>query len=644
MTTEVLVPLLTCQFFNNNGLPLVGGQLFSYQAGTSTPQATYTDSTGGTPNANPIILNARGECSVWIPPNTGYKFVLEDAAGNIIWTRDQVTSSQLLTLYGGVDIGAANAYVLNFTASFTSYLTNPVIYWVASNSNTGASTLNVNGIGIVGIYNPNGTQLGANQIIANQIVGTIYQTNIANSGNSGFVLISLGSFTGSTIGTFGTETAIPSATTTDLGSAFAHVVQITGTTTITSFGTSASLTAPIYVVRFTGSLTLTYNPSSMLLPMASSITTQPGDALIAQYLGAGAWKVLFYQNFSGINPNTKIKPGDTSIASSTSLTPDPDLQSNTLIVGRYSFEIYLIFDSATGANGFQWTNSGTAVDSRGLMPALASGYVNGAAYGPKTDTFYATTITYSTIGTTANSNIVLYKGTMLVGTAGTLVISWAQGSSNASPTILRAGSYLNTTLLNTGSSVSSLTRTYTSGSGTETVPNGYNTVTIEVWGGGGGGGNGAIARVSPLLYSGGGGGGSSGYCRSVIPVTGLGGDTVTYSVGAGGGVATNGVASSVTAGTLAMTTMTANPGSGGTTAVTVTPGSGGAPGTATGGTVTNITGNTGTAGYYTGGGIGGAGGMATTGLYGSAGAGGAGGASIGGTSGGAGLIIFFYSV
>jgi hypothetical protein len=650
MTTEVLVPLLTPQFFSNQGQPLVGGQLFSYQAGTNTPQATYTDSTGGTPNSNPVILNARGEppSGVWIPPNTAYKFVLEDASGKIIWTRDQVTSSQLITLFGGTDTGAANAYVLTFTASFSSYSTNPVIYWVPSNNNTGNSTLNVNGIGVVGIYNPNGTQLGANQIVAGQITGVIYQTNIANSGNSGFVLISVGNFTGATIGTFGPETAIASAVTTDLGSAAAHVVQITGTNTITSFGSSASLSAPIYIVRFVGALMLTYNSSSLILPASSNITTSPGDSLIAQYLGSGSWKVLAYNYYNGLTPNTKVKPADTIIASSTVLTADPDLQSNPLIVGRYSFEIYLVFDCATAGNGFQWTNSGTAVDSRGVMPALASGWVNGASYGPKSDTFYGTTITYATIGTTADSNQVLYKGTMLVGTAGTLGISWAQGTSGVSPTTLRAGSYLNTTLLNTGTSANNLTHQYTSGTGTETIPSGYNTLTIEVWPGGSGSGSGDLARPTPPLYAGGGGSGSGGYCRSVYVVTGSGGETMTYTVGAAGAAATIGNASTVVAGTFAMTTMTANPGGPGTNALGFTVGNGGIAGTATGGNIINSSGFPGGAGTQTSTGTlgGGSAGAAITGLYGTGDGGvtGSGGSPAGGKAGLSGLIIFYYSV
>jgi len=92
MTTQ-LSPLAVQKFFDSNAIPLVGGKLFTYIAGTSTPQVTYTDSTGGTPNTNPIILNSRGECNVWLTPGQAYKFVLQDAAGNVIWSIDNIFSS-----------------------------------------------------------------------------------------------------------------------------------------------------------------------------------------------------------------------------------------------------------------------------------------------------------------------------------------------------------------------------------------------------------------------------------------------------------------------------------------------------------------------------------------------------------------------
>lgn len=91
MSSADLGPLLYQRFFDNNGLPLAGGFLYSYAAGTTTPQATYTDSTGLTPNTNPIVLDANGYCALWIG-SLPYKFVLTDALGNPLATVDNVQS------------------------------------------------------------------------------------------------------------------------------------------------------------------------------------------------------------------------------------------------------------------------------------------------------------------------------------------------------------------------------------------------------------------------------------------------------------------------------------------------------------------------------------------------------------------------
>jgi hypothetical protein len=193
--TTTLSPLPILSFRDNNGNALVNGQLFTYQAGTQTPAPTYTDSTGATQQSNPIILNARGEAQVWIPPNTAYKYVLQDSFGNTIWTVDQIVNSQLITLYGGVDSGTANAYILNFVANFTSYADGIGIYWVPSNSNTGPSTINVNGLGPINLLTQNGSALPAGVINANQIVGIMLKGGAAQLLFAGAVSIPPGSST-----------------------------------------------------------------------------------------------------------------------------------------------------------------------------------------------------------------------------------------------------------------------------------------------------------------------------------------------------------------------------------------------------------------------------------------------------------------
>jgi hypothetical protein len=77
------------QYFDNNGDPLAGGKVYFYDAGTTTPKNTYTDQSGATPNANPVILDSAGRASIW---GTGaYKEVVRTSANVLISTKDSVT-------------------------------------------------------------------------------------------------------------------------------------------------------------------------------------------------------------------------------------------------------------------------------------------------------------------------------------------------------------------------------------------------------------------------------------------------------------------------------------------------------------------------------------------------------------------------
>jgi hypothetical protein len=84
------------QFFDNNGNPLSGGKIYTYEAGTTTPLATYTSSTGNTAHTNPIVLDSAGRVpsggEIWNQLRL-YKFVLETSAGVLIATYDNVGSS-----------------------------------------------------------------------------------------------------------------------------------------------------------------------------------------------------------------------------------------------------------------------------------------------------------------------------------------------------------------------------------------------------------------------------------------------------------------------------------------------------------------------------------------------------------------------
>lgn len=104
------------QFFNNSGVVLSGGQIFTYAAGTTTLTATYTDNTLGTPNANPIVLDSAGRYSseIWWSGGTNFKFILKDASNNTIATWDN--------LVGINDVSAAAATEWTATGLTPTYV------------------------------------------------------------------------------------------------------------------------------------------------------------------------------------------------------------------------------------------------------------------------------------------------------------------------------------------------------------------------------------------------------------------------------------------------------------------------------------------------------------------------------------------
>jgi len=127
------------QFFTNSGVVLSGGKLYSYAAGTTTPKATFTSSSGNTNHTNPIILDSAGRVpggEIWLsaPP---YKFVLNTSADVLIATYDNIsgigaTSYQIDNFTG---TGSQTVFTLS-TASGGENLTFVYINGVYQNKNT----------------------------------------------------------------------------------------------------------------------------------------------------------------------------------------------------------------------------------------------------------------------------------------------------------------------------------------------------------------------------------------------------------------------------------------------------------------------------------------------------------------------------
>lgn len=82
------------QFFDNNGVILSGGKLYSYAAGTTTPQTTYTSASGNVAHTNPIILDSSGRVAtgeIWLTAGSNYKFILKTSSDVTIATWDNIT-------------------------------------------------------------------------------------------------------------------------------------------------------------------------------------------------------------------------------------------------------------------------------------------------------------------------------------------------------------------------------------------------------------------------------------------------------------------------------------------------------------------------------------------------------------------------
>ena len=72
------------------------------------------------------------------------------------------------------DTGSANAYAITPSPALTQYITGMPFSFSAANANTGASTLDINGLGAKAIVLPNGAALAGGEIAAGRIVTVIY--------------------------------------------------------------------------------------------------------------------------------------------------------------------------------------------------------------------------------------------------------------------------------------------------------------------------------------------------------------------------------------------------------------------------------------------------------------------------------------
>jgi hypothetical protein len=201
-------------------------------------------------------------------------------------------SARLSQVQGGVTslLGVSGIDTISGSGSpqVTSYVTGQMFWFVASGTNTGATTLNIDSLGAKNITRGTAA-LAAGDIISGAVALVVYD-------GTQFQLLSI-------IRSIQTNGTIASAGTTNIGAANAEYLSVSGTTTITAFD---AVVAGIYrVLQFQGALTLTHNGTSLILPGAANITTAAGDVAGFVSLGSGNWRCQWYQRASGapvVNP------------------------------------------------------------------------------------------------------------------------------------------------------------------------------------------------------------------------------------------------------------------------------------------------------------------------------------------------------
>ena len=264
----VLTPLPKMQFLTAEGTPLVGGKVYTYTAGTTTPLATFQDATSGTSNTNPIILDSRGEANIWLG-ETSYKFKLTDADDVEIWTVDYITAPTTAlspVLAGNVTISTASS---GAALRITQTGTGPVLL-VQDSANPDTTPFIITSSGLVGLQNLNPTaeldvvgtiQSTSDGFARTQITADVNDSKIDVVGNRNFV-VRTNNNTRMTISGAGATTLAGALTVSSGGAA------VTGNSTVAgTLGVTAKLTVSSGGAEFTGNVQANNN-----LDVTGSIT------------------------------------------------------------------------------------------------------------------------------------------------------------------------------------------------------------------------------------------------------------------------------------------------------------------------------------------------------------------------------------
>lgn len=289
-------------FVDASGNPLSSGNLYTYTAGSSTPQATFTTSLGNVQNANPIVLNANGYpasggnvVSIWLTAGVNYKFELQNAAGTVIWTRDNISG------------------INDTSSSQDEWVAGPAPTYVSATSFTlvGDQTGIFHKSRRVRTTNSGGTVYST---ILTSTFGAVTTVTVAN--DSGTLDSGLSAISYSLISAANPSidadmvhrkgSAVASAATCDIWAIAGDFVHVTGSTTITSLGTAPYAGDERTVIFDSAGLTITNNATTLQLPGGQNIVTDAGARATVKADTTANMIVTSYTPATLLSPNPNL--------------------------------------------------------------------------------------------------------------------------------------------------------------------------------------------------------------------------------------------------------------------------------------------------------------------------------------------------
>jgi hypothetical protein len=142
-------------------------------------------------NTNPIVMNAAGRTpfEIWLNSGVTYKFALYTSTNVLIGTYDNIPAIDDPTVFNNlITVTGTNTLLGVSVPPYTSYVAGMTLSFVPANTNSGAVTLDLDGLGAKNIFVGSSTALSSGDLVAGRIAqiqydGTrfqLYQSSIAD--------------------------------------------------------------------------------------------------------------------------------------------------------------------------------------------------------------------------------------------------------------------------------------------------------------------------------------------------------------------------------------------------------------------------------------------------------------------------------